>query len=95
MSYGENVRNDLLAIGTSNVLVSPARKRSEIVITNTSTAAQNITISFGIPAVSTYGVYLLPYAVYFASNAQGFNVWEGEIYAISDGAAGQISIFER
>jgi len=95
MSYGENVRNESLAVGTSSVLLSPARRRSEIVITNTSTAAQNITLSFGVPAVAGVGVFLLPYSVYFATNAQGFNVWEGEIFAIGSAINGSVSVFER
>jgi len=91
----ENIRNDLVAVGTDSILLSVAHPRNEIVITNTSSAAQNITLSFGKEAVSTVGVFLLPYSVYFATNAQGFNVFQGEIYAISDAVSGQVSIFER
>jgi hypothetical protein len=90
-----DARNDLVAVGTDNVQLSPARNRSEIVITNTSAAAQKITISFGSPATSGAGVVLTPYSVYFASNTSGFNVYQGDIFVISDGAAGQLSVFER
>jgi len=91
----EDARNSLLDIGTSSVLISPARVRNEMVITNTSAAAQNITLSFGSPAVSKVGVYLAPYSAWFASNTSGFNVWNGDIFAISDAASGLLSVFER
>jgi len=91
----ENLRNDTLAVGTSSVLVSPQRKRKEIVITNTSTAAQNITLTFGKTAVAGKGVFLLPYSVWYSSQTEGFNVTNDEIYAISSAVAGQLSIFER
>lgn len=91
----ENTRDDILAVGVGAVLISPAHPRNELVITNSSPAAEQITLSFGKPAVVDAGVLLLPYAVYFASNTSGFNVYQGDIYGISDGAAGQISIFER
>jgi hypothetical protein len=95
MVYNENVRNSLVAVSTTSVLLSTAKRRSEIVITNTSTAAQNITLSFGTEAVATYGVLLAPFTSYFASNTQGFNVWEGEIFSIASAINGQVSIFER
>lgn len=95
MAYGENSRNQSLAIDTASVLIAPARKRVELIITNTSAAAQNITLSLGVPAVAGQGIFLLPYSVYYASNTQGFNVWEGEIFAIGSAITGQVSIFER
>jgi len=91
----ENVRDQILGVGTTAVLISPAHPRKELVITNTSPAAEKITLSMGRIAEANAGVVLLPYAVYFANNAAGFNVYQGDIYGISDGAAGQISIFER
>lgn len=92
----ENVRDQVVAIdNTAPNLFSTAHRRQEIVITNTSPAAQKITLSFGIPAITGSGVVLLPYAVYFASNTAGFNVYQGDIFAISDAAGGKISVFER
>jgi len=95
MALYMDARNDTVAVGTSTVMISPARPRSEIVITNTSTAAQKITLSFGTPSAAGAGVVLTPYSVYFASNTTGFQTWTGEIFAIGDGAAGALSIFER
>ena len=90
-----DARNDLIAVGTSSLQLCPARNRSEIVITNTSAAAQTLTLSFGSQAVANVGIPLKPFSVYYASNTSGFNVYQGEIFIISDGAAGQVSIFER
>ena len=92
MVFMENVRDDTLAVSTAAVLVSPARYRNELVITNTSTAAQNITLSFGKPAVSGAGIFLTPYSVYYSPPT---GVYSGEIFAIGDAINGQISIFER
>jgi len=91
----ENVRNQIIAVGTDSVLLSTAHKRNEITITNTSAAAQVVTISFGNEAAAGAGVVLQPNSVYFASNTVGFNVYQGDIYIIANGAAGQVSIFER
>lgn len=90
-----DARNDLIAVGTSSIQLSPARVRNEIVLTNTSTTGQTLTISFGTQATANVGVVLKPFSVYFASNTSGFNVYQGDIYVVSDGAAGQISVFER
>jgi hypothetical protein len=90
-----DARNDLVAVGTSSVQICPSRVRNEIVITNTSAAAQTITISFGSQAVANVGIPLKPFSVYYASNTTGFNVYQGEIFVISDAVSGQVSIFER
>ena len=87
-------RNDLLAIGTTFVLISPAKARQEFILTNTSTGAEKITISFAADAKSLYGVVLLPYSVY-SSPVMAQSVFQGDIYAICDGAGGQLSIMER
>lgn len=91
----ENVRNQIVAVGTDAVLLSPAHGRNEIVITNTSGAAQIITVSFGDIAIAGAGVVLQPNSVYFASNTQGFNVYQGDIFIIASAVSGQVSIFER
>lgn len=90
-----DARNSLEAVGTSSVMIAPARVRNEIVLTNTSTGGETITLSFGSPATANLGVVLKPFSVYYASNTTGFNVYQGEIFAICDGAGGQLSVFER
>jgi len=92
----QNVRNALVAVGTADVLVSPSHERSEIVISNTSTAAQNITLRIGAgTAVAYYGIFLLPYSVWFSSDSQGFKTTNSEIHAIGSAVSGQLSVFER
>lgn len=91
----ENVRNQAIAIGTTPVLLSPAKFRQEIVITNTSSAAQTITLAFGTVAAAQVGVFLQPYSSYYASASEGFRVYAGEIWGIGSALAGQVSIFER
>jgi len=91
----EDARNISASVGTSSTQISPNKARSEIVITNTSTGGQNITLSFGSPATAGAGILLTPYSTYFASNTTGFSVWTGEIYAISSAASGTLGIFER
>jgi len=91
----ENVRNQIVLVDTANVLLSPAHYRNEIVITNTSSGAQVITISFGDIAIAGEGVVLQPNSVYFGSNTAGFNVFQGDIFIIGNGSGGQVSIFER
>ena len=91
----ENVRNQAVAVGTSPVLLSTSRMRQELVITNTSSAAQTITLAFGTQAAATVGIFLNPYSSYYASASEGFRVYAGEIWAIGSAVAGQVSIFER
>lgn len=89
----EEARNNSVAVEASVVQICPARVRQEIVLTNT--GATNITLSFGSATTAGAGVFLVPYACYFANNSQGFNVWTGEIYAIGSGAGGTLAVFER
>lgn len=91
----ENIRNQQLAVGATSVLLSTARNRSELIITNSSTGGEIITIALGNEATANAGIVLTPYSVYYASASQGFNVWNGEIYAICSGAGGLVSVFER
>jgi hypothetical protein len=95
MQILENSRNEAVTVGAASVLVEVAKFRREIILTNTSTAAQNITISFGTPAQAGRGVVLTPYAVYYANPNQDFSVWSGEIFAIASAAGGTLSVFSR
>lgn len=81
------------AITTASQLVSEAKKRKEIILTNT--GATNLTISIGKDAVAGAGIFLTPYASYYASKTEGFTVTSDAIYVISSAAAGQLSIYER
>ena len=93
-------RNQILAIGITPVLVSrqPASGiRKNITITNTSAAAQKITIKKGIGlAVAGEGIVLGSYGIYSdATINENARCYQGTFYAISDLAAGQISISEE
>lgn len=91
----EDIRNDLITVGTTPVLVCEERNRLEINLSNVSAAAQQITLSFGQEAVFGYGVVLLPYAVYWATVTMGFKPTRGKIWAVASAAGAQLSIMER
>jgi hypothetical protein len=91
----EIIRNSVVSVGSASVLVSEEKNRIELIITNTSSAGQFVTISFGQDAVAAYGVYLSPYSTYYSSKSDGFSVYKGSIYAYSSAAAGQLSVYER
>ena len=93
-------RNSVIAIGITPVLVSRAPvsgKRKNITITNTSAAAQVITISKGIGlAVAGAGIVLQPTGSYSdATVNENSKCYQGTISVISDVAAGQISVSEE
>jgi hypothetical protein len=92
---GEPTRNELVAVGTSSVMVSPAHERQEIIIVNSSAAAQVITLSVGMSAGLSMGIPLQPWGVWYGSANSEFRVTSEAIYAISSAVSGQISIFER
>lgn len=91
----ENVRNEAVAVGTTAVLISPAHKRREIIISNSSSGAHKITLAVGNVAVAGAGILLPPFSTWYGSANSEFKVTDLAIYAISDLAAGQLSVFER
>ena len=86
-------RNANIAVDTASVQISPQRNRKELVITNVGTST--ISLAFGQAAIANSGILLVPYAVYFVSNAAGFSVSSQEIYASGSVAGGSVAIFER
>lgn len=98
MSY-TNIRNEILAVGVTSVKVSVApigKKRKSIVITNTSAGAHIITIALGdLSAVANAGIPLQVNERMVDVTSEGYECYQGPIQAISDLAAGQISILER
>ena len=92
----ENIVNQAVtAITTTSQLLSLGKARDELIITNTSTTGQLLTLSFGKPAVSLAGIVLAPYGVYYINRAEGFKPTSSDIYVISNAAAGALAIFER
>lgn len=94
----EAIRNTALTIGTTNVSVAPQLfegQRKAIVITNTSTGGQAITISWGQNAAAGQGIVLYPAGSWSESLDSAFVPSNLGIFAISSAAAGTIAIHER
>ena len=92
---GEATRNDALIIGTTSLQLSAAHERQEIIITNISTAGQNISVSFGKEAAAGQGIFLLPGSSYYATRAEGFRPSSEFVAAISSAVGGILAVFER
>lgn len=92
----ELTRNEILAVSTSSVIVSPVAKRISIYIRNTSTAGQVITLHEGNGvAVAGAGIVLDPGQTFFDVDGNGYESWKGRITAVASAINGQLSIFER
>ncbi len=91
------VRNSLISVGTTPVLVSlnTQDKRTMTSIVNTSTAGQTITLSMGQQTTANQGLVLYTGGTWSESDDSGFKCWGGEIWAVADAALGQVSIQER
>ena len=100
MGKDELIRNSTLTIGTSAVVVSEEQyqgnaERSVILIINTSTGGQKITIAPDDEATSGIGIVLGAGGFYQDSKDSGYIPTQTRISAISDIAGGTISIHER
>jgi len=93
-------RNASLTIGTTLVEVSqalnyPTNERKVISLINNSSGGQKITISIGDEAAGSAGIILSPGGYYHESHDAGFTPTQSRITAVSDLAAGSLSIQER
>lgn len=95
--YEELTTNYQKTIAATNTPVSEEcfQQRSAIIITNTSPAAQVITISIGQEAVSGQGIQLSVGGTYQDSKDGSYNPSNKAIYAISSAAGGTIAVHER
>ena len=96
----EVTRNTNIAVGTDSVTlseaVSPNAVRTAIVITNTSTAGQYLTVNFGDgDAVATYGIVLAPYGSWAETEDARFTPSQARISIISSAALGTVAVHER
>lgn len=94
---GATLQNSV-TVGVTTVELSSEKnnlKRTEIIITNTSTVNQVITLGIGQDAVAGVGIVLYPGASYVASIDSKYKPTNGRITAISSAASGSIAIFER
>lgn len=97
------VRNDTAAVGVTAVMLMdvahPNHPRQFYYVRNSSTGAQVITLVFGDEQTiaANGGIVLPPTSAYFETISYGDpnEVWQGRIWAISDLAAGSVSIVER
>jgi len=93
------VRNASVAVGTLNAIaankVMIGYRRTQLIITNTSTAAI-VTLCKGDDqlAIAGAGIRLPPNGSYLESTDSGFQCWQGEIQAVAD-AAGTIAVVEQ
>jgi len=95
----ENIRNETLTIGASDTEVSkdifPPAMRKTLVLTNTSTAAQVITISFGDQAAAGAGIVLYPGGSWTETLDNRFIPSQARIRAIASAAGGALAVHER
>jgi Zn-dependent alcohol dehydrogenase len=93
-------RNEQLTIGTDASIVSIEKNnnnvlRNSIILINTSTGGQVITIAIDSPAVSNQGITLNAGGSWQDSAEGGYLPTQKQITAISSAADGKLSIQER
>ena len=93
-------RNEKETIGTSAVAISRTQSlnntfRSSIIIINTSTAGQVVSLAIGAEAINGAGIPLSPGGVWSDSQDGQYKPTQLQITAISSGADATISIQER
>lgn len=94
----ENIRDESVTVGTSVVKISESQTNAErtvLILTNTSTGGQTISLGFGAEAKSGSGIVLSPGGFHSESKDAGFRVTNKLITAISDLAGGTLAIHER
>jgi len=92
-NLNEPVRNETATIGATSTLLSSAKRRKEIYITNT--GATNLSISIGTQAVAGSGVLIGPFGYWFSVVGPEYRPPEHDIYVISSAAGGTLAIYER
>jgi len=91
-------RNAQLAVSTAAVLVSPYLAvgiRKVLALTNASTGAQTISLSWGVPAVANTGIVLAPGQSWVESIDSQYVPDIQDIWAISSAAGAVLAISER
>jgi hypothetical protein len=95
---GDLIRNASIAVGTSAVLVAPPLiegQRVVLVLTNTSTAGQTITIQTGSEAIAGAGIILYPAGSWSEAIDASFIPSNLAFWAVASGASGTLAIQER
>lgn len=86
-------------IGTSAAVISEAKltgysERTRLIITNSSTGGQNITISVGNEATSGAGILLYPGGA-VSWEKDTLPIPQSRVFAISSAAGGTLAIYEE
>lgn len=89
----DKVINKTMTIGTDSArLFEDNVPIKEMIITNTSAAAQVISVSFGQESIALQGIVLQPT---FSYSSPAGSIIDSSSYAISSAAGGTIAIFAR
>jgi hypothetical protein len=92
-------RDATITVGATSTELSPdirsSGQRQAIVITNTSTGGQVVTLAFGKDAVASVGIVLYPTGAWAESIDSAFIPSNERITAIASAAAGTVTIHER
>jgi len=87
-----------IAVGTTVVELSAEKttqRRTELIITNTSTLNQVVSLGLGTEAVAGVGIVLYPGSSYVSSIDARYTPTNTRITAIASAAAGAVALFER
>jgi hypothetical protein len=95
----ERNRNATVTVGVTSTKLSEAvynpALRKVLVIVNTSTGGQNITVAFGTEAVAGQGIFLYPAGSWSETLDNAYIPTQSEINAISSAVGGTVAIQER
>jgi len=96
----ENNINSIVAVGTDPVVISMEKglanlRRQSIIVINSSTGGQIITLAVDAQAVAGAGIQLSPGGSWQDSRDTGYYPTQKQITAIASAAGGQISLQER
>lgn len=98
MSENDNTRDATVTVGTTSVLVADERRpkqRQALILTNTSTAGQIISVNWGGSAVVGRGIVLYPGGTYSESVDNAYTPSFRMIQAIASAASGTLAVHEQ
>ena len=87
-----------IAVGTSVVELSAEKnnmKRTELIITNTSTLNQTISLGIGQDAVAGVGITIAAGSSYVAAIDARYKPTNARITAVASAASGSVALYER
>ena len=94
----ENNRNTTIEVGVTAVKIMervPKGTRIAFSLGNESTGAQIITLGFGEAGAVNEGIAMRIGGKHMEAKSEGFEPFNGEVWAISSGASAILSIYER